>query len=336
MSPKLKTIQTLNKYKLAVCLMLAVSLFFILTPLNLGATSASSNTIKMSPVRSDINISPGDSKQIQITATNLTNEAILVKPSLNDFISGDERGTPALILDDNQYAPTRSLKRFVGELDNVLIPGRESKTISVNISVPENARPGGYFGAVRLSAVNPDGGGQVNLSASVASLILLTVNGETTESLRLTDFYVKKNGEIRDVFHNTEGAHISVRFENDGDVQLGPFGKVVVMRSGVVVHEVDFNNKDSRDMILPDSARVWDIPMENIDEIGDYTVQAFFTYGQKNQTTEVTKSFWVVPYIWIIVAAATLIALVVLIVVAVMYRRSRKRKYRKMGRGSRY
>jgi hypothetical protein len=298
---------------------------------NLQAASNNSNTLKISPVRSDININPGDSKQVQVTATNLTDQDVSVRPVINDFVSDDERGTPALILDDDQYAPTRSLKRFVDNPEVVIIPAGQSKAIAINISVPETARPGGYFGAVRLTPFNPSGGGQVNLNASVASLILLTVNGELGESLRMTDFYIKKEGGIRDIFHDTDNVYLSVRFENKGDIQLGPFGKIVVMRAGVVVYEVDFNNKNARDMVLPDGARIWDVPLNNISDFGEYTVSAFFTYGQKNQTIEVSKSFWVIPY-WlvIIVASASLILIIGSITLVYIYKR--KRRYRNMGR----
>lgn len=317
-------------------LVISISVVSIAAPTNsnLVAASDSSNTLKMSPVRTDIDINPGESKQVQITATNLTDQPVSVRPVVNDFVTGDERGTPALILDDNQYAPTRSLKRFVADINDVVIPGRQSKTITVNISIPENARPGGYFGAIRLTPVNASSGGQVNLNASVASLILLKVNGDLNESLSMTDFYVKRNGVIRDIFHDPEDVYISVRFDNLGDIQLGPFGKIVVMRAGSVVYEADFNNKNTRDMVLPDSARVWDIPLNNISEFGEYTVSAFFTYGNKNQTIEVSKSFWVFPYA-LVIAAATVIAVLIIGSIILFYIYKRKRKYRNISKSRR-
>lgn len=322
--------------RLAVLTLIAIAataLVYVFSGAELRAATGGSNTIKMSPVRTDINMNPGESRQIHVTATNLTDQPVLVRPVVNDFVSGDESGTPALILDDNQYAPTRSLKRFVTEIGDVLINGRESKTINVNISVPNTARPGGYFGAIRLATANPESGGQVNLSASVASLVLLRVNGDAIEDLTLTDFYIKDGGDIKDIFNSTDNVNVSVRFENTGDVQLGPFGKVVVMKYGVVVYELDFNNKNARDMILPGSARMWDIPLEKIDEFGEYSVHAFFTYGQKNQTIEVSKSFWVIPYIWIVIAASVLVGILLLITLFISYRR--KRKYRSVGRARR-
>jgi Flp pilus assembly protein TadB len=51
------------------------------------------------------------------------------------------------------------------------------------------------------------------------------------------------------------------------------------------------------------------------------------TYGKKNQTVEVVRSFWVVPVIYMIGAAVALIVLIGLIILAVVLinrRRSRR------------
>lgn len=275
-----------------------------------AAESNAANTLKVSPVRTDIEIKPGETKTVKTTVTNLTKAPITISPIENDFVSGDERGTPALILDANTYAPTHSLKRFMAPLSNVTIPAGESKVISVVIAVPSGAQSSGYFGAIRFAPTSPDGGGQVNLSASVASLILLTVPGPVVEKLSLTDFSIQQNGKDGTNFSDGNNIQASVRFENKGNLQLGPFGKVSVKKGDSVIYDTDFNNKNPRDVILPDGARRWDIPLKNISGFGKYTVSAVFTYGQKNQTIEVTKSFWVVPNSVIV---ASLIGLAVLI-----------------------
>lgn len=276
--------------------------------------SNTANTLKVSPVRTDIEIKPGETKTVKTTVTNLTKAPITISPIENDFVAGDERGTPALILDANKFAPTHSLKRFMAPLTNVTIPAGESKTISVVITVPSNAQASGYFGAIRYAPTSPDGGGQVNLSPSVASLILLTVPGETVEKLALTDFSVQQNGKTGENFRTPDNLQASVRFENKGNLQLGPFGKVSVLKGDKVIYDTDFNNKNPRDVILPDAARRWDIPLKNVGSFGKYTVTAVFTYGAKNQTIEVTKSFWVVPQsliIAVIIGALVLIGLIV-------------------------
>lgn len=292
------------------------------------AQAATANTLKVSPVRSDIELKPGESKTIKTVVTNLTKEEINIRPVTNDFVSGDERGTPALILEADQFAKSHSLKRFMAPLADFTIPADSSKVIEVTLNAPRDAKPGGYFGAVRFAPTDPDGGGQVNLSASVASIILATIPGEVTQKLTLTDFDIQQKGQGKTYFTTPENLQASFRFTSESGIQLAPFGKVSVKKGGSVVYETDFNNKAPRDMILPDSARRWDVPLEKIGNFGKYEVAATFTYGTKNQTIEVTKSFWVIPQLYIILAIVGLVVLLVVIglVIWLIVRKAKNRK----------
>lgn len=314
---------------------ITIAAFLALAVLTVGLSSqqahaATANTLKVSPVRSDIELKPGESKTIKTVVTNLTKEEISVRPVTNDFVSGDERGTPALILEADQFAKSHSLKRFMAPLTDFTIPAEGTKVIEVTLNAPRDAKPGGYFGAVRFAPTDPDGGGQVNLSASVASIILATIPGEVAQKLTLTDFDIQQNGQGKTYFMTPDNLQASFRFTSQSGIQLAPFGKVSVKKDGKVVQETDFNDKTPRDMILPDSARRWDVPLENIGNFGKYEVAATFTYGTKNQTIEVTKSFWVIPQLYIILAIVGLVVLLIVIGL-VMWMIVRKSKNRKPG-----
>lgn len=303
----------------------ASSLSFAATQPNSDVNN-SANTLKVSPVRTDIEIPAGTVKTVDMYVTNLTETPITIRPIENDFVAGDERGTPALILDADKYAPTHSLKRYMTPLADVTIPAKQTSTITVTITVPVDAQPGGYFGAVRFAPTDPNGGGQVNLSASVASLILMTVPGDAVEKLNLTHFDIQQKGTTGTNFRTGEDLSVLLRFENKGSVQEGPTGVVSVKKGDTVVYSTKFNDATPREMVLPDSARRWDIPLKNIEGFGHYTVYGTFSYGAKNQTIEVTKSFWVIPWAVIIGAIVGLILLIILIVAVILgIRRKRNR-----------
>lgn len=291
-----------------------------------ASKSASTSVLKVSPVRTDVEVPAGTSKTVQATVTNLTNAPIVVKAITNDFVAGDERGTPALILDADKFAPTHSLKRYMKPVADITIPAKKSKTVDVVITVPKDAQPGGYFGAVRFAPTSIATDAQVNLSASAASLILMTVPGPAIEKLNLTDFAIQQAGKSGSYFQTPNDLQATVRFQNKGSIQLGPFGKVTVKNGDKVVYDVDFNNKDQRDMILPDSARRWDVPLKNIDSFGYYTVTGTFSYGKDNQTIEVEQSFWVVPQFVIFAAIGGTIFLILLIIGIILLIRSIKRR----------
>lgn len=289
-------------------------------------SSSAANTLKVSPVRTDIEIKAGSSKEVPITVTNLTSGDILVAPIENDFVQGDENGTPSIILDANEFAPTHSLKRFMSPLSNVKVPANGSAVVNVKITVPASAQAGGYFGALRFAPTTPDSGGQVNLSASVASLILLTVPGPVTEQMNLTDFSIQQGAKPGTDFRSPNDLKTVFRFENKGNIQLGPFGKISVTQGDKVVYDYDFNQSTPRDVVLPDGARKWEVPLKNIGEFGHYTVHATFTYGSTNKTIEVERSFWVIPTAYIIAAIVALVLLIGLIVWLIFFLKGRRHR----------
>ena len=294
------------------------------------------NTLKISPVRSDISINPGESKTIEVTVTNLTDADVAVQPYENDFIAKGEDGTPALILDDKQYAPTHSLKKFMAPLSVFTVKAHQAAVVKVILNVPKSAQPGGYFGAIRLAPADPTDGGQVDLSASVASLMLLTVPGPMTEKLNLTDYSIQQNGKSGTYFQNPNNLAFSFRFENKGSVQESPFGNISVKNGDKVVYSHEFNSETPRDMVLPDSARRWTVPLKNIGTFGYYTVEGTLTYGSKNETVNISQSFWVIPFAVIIGGIVGLLVLIGLIVgIGVFLRGYKRRIINSQGRGGR-
>ncbi len=119
-------------------------------------TSSSGNAIKIAPVRTDLTIQPGETRQISVTIQNLTTGPVEYVAIINDFVAGSgESGQPALILDANKYAPSHSLKRYIAPIPNVTVGGGQSKDVNVSIAIPKDAAAGGYYGAVRFA---PAGG----------------------------------------------------------------------------------------------------------------------------------------------------------------------------------
>lgn len=315
---------------LAVALVAALSVVFVGSQQVIAQETSTANTLKVSPVRTDIEIKPGQSGKVPATVSNLTKSPIVVRPIANDFVASDEDGTPALILDADQYAPSHSLKRFMAPMPDFTIPAESSVTVNVSITVPKDATAGGYFGSVRFAPTSPDDGGQVNMSASVASLILLTVPGDFVETMNLTSFGIHQDGKSSKFFQSPSALRAVFRFSNEGNVQIGPVGKIFVKNGNDIVYEADFNNENPRELVLPGGARRWEVPLKDIGTFGHYTVHATFTYGQKNQTIEATESFWVVPTIIIVIAGVALLLIIAFIILIwVLVRRRRKGRLKK-------
>lgn len=301
-----------------------------------AADNTIANTLKITPVRRDIEIVAGTSKTAQVTITNTSDISVTVQAIENDFVAKGEDGTPAIILNADEYAPTHSLKRYMTPVQNITLGPKQSKTIEVIVTIPKDAHAGGYFGAIRFIPAATEDGGQVNMSGSVASLILVTVPGKFIEKMTLTDFNIQQNGKTGKYFQNPNNLSAAFRFANEGDVQEAPFGNISVKKGDKVVYSYEFNQKAPLDVVLPDSARRWDVPLKNIDAFGHYTINATLTYGKDNKTVNVIQDFWVVPFIVIVGAIVGLLVLIGAIIAIIAFLRSYKRRImNSYGRGGR-
>lgn len=200
-------------------------------------TSTSGNGLRLSPVRYDINVEAGKSQTIEVNVENITDSATELRAIVNDFTAGDdESGKPKVLFDEKDYAPTHGLRRYVAPIENVKLQAKEKKVVKIQISMPSGVAGGGYYGAVRFlpTATNTDK--NVSLSASVGSLLLVTVPGDIKEQLGIAGITVNRgNGKASAFFTNGKDLQTNIRFQNSGNVQVSPFGKVSLKKSGTEI-----------------------------------------------------------------------------------------------------
>jgi hypothetical protein len=328
---------------LTVCTAVIVAAMTVLCPLLATPAAAAQsatvggNALKVSPVRLDLVMDPGTTKQIDVSVKNLTNVTATLHPVANDFTaSGDESGKPNIMLDEDEFAPTHSLKRFVRPLTDFTLKPSEERNIRVTITVPKEAAGGGYYGAIRFSPADPSGDRNVNLAASVGTLVLLRVNGDIRESLSVASFDARKGakGKASTFFTTNKDLTGVVRFENDGNIQVEPFGAVTLKRFGTVVENFQINAEDDvRASVLPDSIRRFDIKLDKVSSFGKFTLEGNFGYGSSGQLLSEKATFYVVPVPMIIIALGALVGLVLLLkYVPKMIRAYNRRIIRKAGR----
>lgn len=268
-----------------------------------GAATAKSvkggNGLRVSPVRTDLTVSPGKTQIVYIIVTNVTSAPADLQAIINDFTANrDESGNPAILLDANRYASSHSLKRYIAPIPKFsLAPGQE-KTIPVTISLPANVAGGGYFGAIRFAPAsnNTVPGQNVSLAGSVGSLILVKVPGDIKDQMNIASFDVVQNKRSSTLFTNNKNLSTLIRLQNTGNVQEQPFGKVVVKnRSGKVLYSTEFNNVNPPANVLPDSIRRFNVPLKNVGSFGKYKVEANLGYGSGGQLLTASSSFYVIP-----------------------------------------
>lgn len=278
------------------------------------AQSAGGNGIRISPVRTDIVINPGETSSITLNVQNTTSGDATFKAIVNDFIAGkdDEQGQPSLILNDDEYAPSHSLKRYIAAIPETAIKAGESKNIKVSITMPADIAGGGYYGAVRFVPTGSGSDTNISLTASVGSLVLVKVPGDIVEKLALESFDVRTSEEApsgSSFFVSNNNLHAVARFSNTGNVHLQPFGKITLKRNGKVLQTTEINNTEPKGNVLPESIRRFSVKLDKVGNWGRYTVEGNFGYGGSGQLISGKTSFIVVP-LALIIAGVVLIALI--------------------------
>ncbi len=275
------------------------------------------NGIRVSPVRTDLVMNPGETRQINVTLSNLTTTTSEYQAFVNDFIAADgELGQPALILDNDKFAPSHSLKRFMHNIPNVTVGAGQSKDIKVTISVPKDAAAGGYYGAVRFApAKSGDTSKNVTLAASVGSLMLVKVPGDIKENVTLETFDVRKGTSAKSgssFFTTNKNLYTVSRFKNGGNVHEQPFGKVQLRKGGKVIETIEINNTDPRGNVLPDSIRRFESKLTKVGFWGKYEVEGNFGYAN-GQLLSAKSTFYVFPLVLILVGLGLLALIAFLI-----------------------
>ena len=284
----------------------------------LAATSATGgNGLKISPVRTDLTINPGTSQTVDVYVTNLTNASANLQGVVDDFTAGsDESGTPNILL-NGEKAPSHSLKEYVSTIGTFTLPAGQSKDIKVTVTIPKDAAGGGYFGAVRFLPASTNSGKNVNLAASVGSLLLVTVPGPVTEQVSVASFDVRHMdpkssvlGSPSVLFTSNKNLDSVVRFQNSGNLQEEPFGKIILKKGSDVIATYEINNTQPRGNVLPDSIRRFATPLTGLGSFGKYTLEGNFGYGSKGQLLSASTSFYIVPVTAIAIAVIALLVVV--------------------------
>lgn len=277
----------------------------------LGASKSGGNGLKISPVRTDLVIAPGKSTTVKLIVQNITKYTTTFAAQINNFSANGETGTPVILTGNSPH----SIKSFISPIPEVTIRPNQSKAVDVNIHVPGNISGGGYYGAVRFIAINSTANKTLDISASVASLILITVPGPSlNEQLQLSHFTIAQNGGSGGLFFSNKNITATSVFYNSGNVQTEPFGKITVQNSsGKNVFNESINTTNPPGNVLPQTSRAFTLHLSSIGTFGKYTVYGNFGYGSKGQLLSAKATFFVVPA-WMIILAIVIVILIITLI----------------------
>lgn len=270
----------------------------------------SASGLQISPTKQELSLEPGEVKQVSFVVKNITAIEITAKTTLNDFESDNLTGEPKLII-DNSKRTSYSLEKFIKGFEDVDLKPGESKEIKITIDVPGDATPGAYFGALRFDATpkggRPDSERQVALTASVAPLLLVQVNGDIKEQIEIISVSAQKNNKPSKFFVSAPDKN-AVTIKNLGNSFSRPFGRIMVQNMrGKEVSAYELNNTTPRGTVLPSSTRTFTDSISGVKSPGRYRITASIAHGAGGEVINYQTSFWYVP-LWMIVILVALLA----------------------------
>ena len=269
------------------------------------------NDFVVEPGKTEIFVNPGETVVKNITVTNRIGKNIKFKLTTEDMTGTNDPQSPIKLL-GGETGPY-SLKNFIQpEINEFSLDLGERIVIPVTVSIPLDAEPRGYYGALIVSnepeilgrEQSKETEGKARLISRIGSLFLLRINGEGMESGSLEEF--KLIGPKKP-FYEKRPSGFEILFKNTGNVHLVPHGKITV--KNLLGKEVGMIPVDAY-FSLPDSIRYREVLWQEGTGLGRYTANLSLYPGYGNDNEDATIAFWIIP--WKILAI-TFVGLVILI-----------------------
>jgi hypothetical protein len=314
-----------------IALSVLLAAIFVISPVAAAGLNNIPNGILISPVVSETTVSKGQSATIPMSIQNPTNFPVTLKATVNDFVANsNESGVPQIILNSSKVKlPLNNFELLVSPIPNITLSPQQRLYFNVTITVPTTAASGGYYGVVRFENANLESTANVGIGASTGTLFLITVPGNLSYKLNLTQITVDQNN--KPVSFVTSGKlSVVTRLDNVGNIHLQPFGTIEVENTfHKIIGTLQFNSTNPRSNILPDSIRKFTNAMPKEHYLGHYTVVASIAWQQGSGNIIIASaSFWYLP-VWFIVTVIAVIVVIAWVIWFVIHRhRANLRRYR--------
>jgi len=313
--------------------MCAVLLLLTLSPIPAGAQS---NSLGITP-RVDLTISPGQSQSDTLYLSDLSSsQALTVVIKVIDFKAANNSGTPQLLIAPNAPQTAWSIKPFITIASKATVAVGGTANIPFTITIPANQGAGSYYSAIEYAAQGISGQGNVGIAASSASLIFVTVPGQTTELMRLVKYGAfipspdGQTGQFENWFFTSQPKELAYLLENEGNVAEQPSGTILLKNiHGKLVRQITNSNPNESLALIgqtrrfeacilvgqvlitsPNKTTAKQIVCENPKlNPGRYTAELAVYYGLNGNPTQqilATTTFWYLPYWFLIIVLVVL------------------------------
>jgi hypothetical protein len=227
-------------YKFILALLLAAIISFA----KIEAASAQLS-ISVFPLSVKGQANPGEIVQGSVTILNASDiEAVRIRPEKENLMGGAE-GVVELLGERDTGWGISSWIKFEAADEFILAP-KEKKIVNYTITIPDNAQPGGHFGAVLFRALpidkQNDNQSGVSLSGRVGTVLLYEVSGDVNKSAEISEVSVNK-------FISHGPIDLQFKIKNNGNSYFTPTGTITYQNLWRK-EAVEFSNPGKKDTDL--------------------------------------------------------------------------------------
>ena len=267
--------------------------FYILTLLIISSTlffmkntptyaQATQPMLRISPAILPLQLDPGTTKEYMVTVENLTNSALPVHVSIENFDSNNEDsgfipGTPS---EESPLVKWTS----VSPTDLLFAP-KEKKTVTLTVKIPAEVPVGGYYEMIYFSPLISAAGIPVNSKIGLLLLANIGIQDDSTQKAKLLTYDFNK------WLFEDNPVTTTIRIQNTSLNYFDAKVKLVIQPLFGKPKEYPLDEK----IILPGKVRRWMVTL-NLDKplVGIYWSKLIISTGD-GKTTMVVKQFYAYP-----------------------------------------
>ena len=247
------------------------------------------------PGRFAIELSPGESKVVEVIVSNRMGERKRFSLETEDM-TGSSDPSQAVVLLGNEQGPY-TLRDYIKIPNKTFyLNNGERVRVPVTVSLPANAEPGGRYGSLLVSIVSdpnkaetPDGAkpGSVIISR-IGTLFFVTTPGKIEQNMEMKSFETVNAQK----FFTKSPVTFAIVSENKGSVHTTPYGEVRLYN--MTGNEVGFTELEPW-FVMPKSLRLREVTWNRDFLLGRYTAVAKINRGYDDIVDEKSFTFWVIP-----------------------------------------
>lgn len=287
--------------------LLALSTIYHLTS-NISFAQVTQEGLSAIPPRLEITVKADGTSTQTIKVRNESNKDKNISISISDFIVNDNIGTPSIVNateEDNRWAASNWIAVSPSSFK---LKGGETKALSLIVTPPANALPGGHYAMVisipdnEVSVTSSTG---ASVQTNVGTLVYITIPGNIKENAVIKKFSAGKFFEFGPI-------DFSTTVQNLSDVHIKPAGNITITNMIGMRSFVQFN-KDGTN-IFPGKTRNFENQLNRKWLFGRYKAELNFTYGTTGAVATAAVFFWVIPWRFIILVATGLAIIIAVII----------------------